>query len=609
MKQHKYIPGLDGLRAFAVAAVILYHCAPNVFPGGFLGVDIFFVLSGFLITTLLLRELKANGKIDLCGFWIRRLRRLVPAFTVLILTVVPLAAVLSTDLLVGIGRQVLGALTFSTNWLEIAHGTSYFDTTAPLLFKNFWSLAIEEQFYLIWPLLLLLLLTLGLRARVRIAAVAVLAGLSMLAMGFFWNGENATRVYYGTDTHLFGLALGVVLAFLRLRSRGGFFSALPYRMYFGPAALAVTAVGFLFLPDRGAFAYRGGIQFFTVSAAILLAAVADGNSFLTKICESAPLRWAGTRSYGLYLWHWPVLVLAAAAFPVAVGSGGYWVRSVLALALTVLICELSYRFVETPVRRRGFRQCAAVFLKENPLSYLRKIILCVCVVLFALTATAVVCAPAKTKTQILIEKADKPEIGKTRKAAQPAPNYRQLSENLDTSVPKNEEITVIGDSIYSAGRTGLEWAMPGVKIIAKPCLQWKAAPEIVAQALREGKVGRVAVIGYGTNAGITDPQDVHKVIRALGRNRMILLQNLYSPSGFVDSSNKKLEEIARGYANVRIIDWHSAAAANPAVLQVDQTHTSIKGANMLGRLIHESVLAMAKELTAQKTKAKAKSGK
>lgn len=152
-----YISGLDGLRAIAVLAVILYHIAPGVFHGGFLGVDVFFVISGFLITTLVLREKRKTGGINLGQFWVRRARRLLPAFLALIIIVVPLAWVVSRDLLVGIGRQVLGALTFSTNWLEIAHGSSYFDQTTPLLFKNFWSLAIEEQFYVLWPLAMLLL--------------------------------------------------------------------------------------------------------------------------------------------------------------------------------------------------------------------------------------------------------------------------------------------------------------------------------------------------------------------------------------------------------------------------------------------------------------------
>ncbi|MFH5822161.1 acyltransferase family protein [Georgenia sp. AZ-5] len=207
------IEGLDGLRALAVAAVLVYHLRPASLPGGFLGVDVFFVVSGFLITTLLLREIATRGRIDLARFWLRRARRLLPPLLAVVVLSVPLAWLASTDLLVGIGRQVLGAVTFSSNWLEIGAGSSYFDATAPQLFVNFWSLAVEEQFYLLWPAAVAALVAAaGGRRRTRVALVLAAVSAAFMAV-LHTPGEDATRVYYGTDTHLFGLMIGAALAF------------------------------------------------------------------------------------------------------------------------------------------------------------------------------------------------------------------------------------------------------------------------------------------------------------------------------------------------------------------------------------------------------------
>lgn len=202
-----YMPGLDGLRALAVLAVLLYHISPNQFIGGYIGVDLFFVISGFLITYRNLQNIQnPNKKFTLKNFWLRRARRLIPALVLVILVCVPIGAIIYPDILVGAFRQVAGALTYSTNWVEIIHGSNYFDQANPSLFKNFWSLAVEEQFYIIWPPLLLLLLSRRLKNSQLITIVATIAVASMVLMGVLAAPDNYTRVYYGTDTHCFGLA-------------------------------------------------------------------------------------------------------------------------------------------------------------------------------------------------------------------------------------------------------------------------------------------------------------------------------------------------------------------------------------------------------------------
>ena len=206
--------GLDGLRALAVLLVMAFHLLPGPVPGGYLGVDVFFVISGFLITGLLLRERDATGRIHLGSFWGRRARRLLPALALLLLVCCAAALALGGDRLLDLGRQVLGAATFSSNWLSIGAGSSYFAESAPELFRNLWSLAVEEQFYLFWPFAVLLIALIP-RRSLRFWLLVTLAVASALAMALLYSPSvDPTRVYYGTDTHSFGLALGAALAVL-----------------------------------------------------------------------------------------------------------------------------------------------------------------------------------------------------------------------------------------------------------------------------------------------------------------------------------------------------------------------------------------------------------
>ncbi|MCF2707443.1 acyltransferase [Arcanobacterium haemolyticum] len=629
-----YIPGLDGLRAIAVLAVIVYHAAPGMFPGGFLGVDIFFVISGFLVSTLLLRELRSNGKINLPHFWLRRARRLIPALVVLILVVVPTAAIASRDLLVGIGRQILGALTFSTNWLEIAHGSSYFDSTTPLLFKNFWSLAIEEQFYLLWPLVLIALLALLPRLSVRMGVVAFLGVASAALMAILFDPAHVTRVYYGTDTHLFGLAIGIILAFAwanPMPEKLGTFLTSSRSQLAGLGALALIVVSMFFLNETSAFTFRGGMFLVCLLVAILIAALLTPGSLIARFFENPVLRWFGTRSYGLYLWHWPILVVASVIVPTAVGSPAYWTRTAIAVALTCLVCELSFRLVETPIRREGFR-AAFVYLRGTFATTLTtKIIAGISAVLFVATCVLVATAPAKSQTQLMIEAGESAEnsTAGTQAGSEPtsvpteptpttsgeatapttttapgtangnATNGTGLPPDFNTAVPTNDEITAIGDSMFSASRGGLVGAMPGIDLLAKPNRQWWQGVDVVNEALAAGNVRRVVVIGLGTNAGLKDPSYARQIIDALGNERMILLVNLYSPSTFVDTTNEILQQVADEYPNVTVIDWHSTAYAHPDYLQVDQTHPSLEGAQALGQLIRTSIDEFAAQLAAE----------
>lgn len=598
-----YISGLDGLRALAVASVIAYHVFPGVVKGGFLGVDVFFVISGFLITTLLLREDRAYNFINLKAFWQRRIRRLVPALVVLILVVVPAALAVHRDLLVGIRRQVIGALTFSTNWLEIAHGSSYFDQTTPNLFKNFWSLAIEEQFYLFWPLLMLVVLALLPSWCSRLALASVIAVTSAGLMMVLFNGEALTTLYYGTHTHIFGIAIGIGLAFLWADPSARVLGQEHWRRYsswYGWAALGLLAVFIFILPDTGPWAYMGGMFIASLLAAVVIGAMIAPGSMLALIGEGRVLRWIGTRSYGLYLWHWPVLVISGVAFPVAVGSPAYVGRSLVALLVTAIVCEVSYRYLETPVRRRGIRASLRSFYDAVVAGSAAKVGAGLVALLALATILGLILAPAKSQTQLMIEGNESP-VGAIPSGAPadkgPLLPPSALVPSLNTSMPAWPEVTAIGDSMVVASKTGLEAAMPGMTFLAKSNLKWSDAPGVVDAGLAQEAIGRVAVVDYGTNGGVPEEDDVRRVIQGLGPERMILLVNLYSPSTFIESSNASLAKIAGEYPNVYLVDWHKVAADNPDLLQVDATHTTIAGANFYGNLVKESIEKFSVQLT------------
>lgn len=578
--QAGHIHGLDGLRAIAIIAVLTYHLRPTSLPGGFLGVDVFFVVSGFLITTLLLREIGTRGRINLPQFWLRRARRLLPALVSVVLVSVSLSWLVGGDLLVDIGRQALGALTFSNNWLEIAADSSYFARTSPLLFVNFWSLAIEEQFYLLWPVVLVLLLALTTTANQRIRfALAVAGGSALLMAVLYTPGEDATRVYYGTDTHVFGLMIGVALAFTWAAPHSWLHSRWWQRWRAPAGLLALVGLGWLMtaLSSELAVTFRGGILAANVLTAVALAALLGPVTPLRRLMQLRPLEWIGQRSYGIYLWHWPVILILTEALPATTyDSTLRWVTRAVALLVTLVVAAVSYRWFEQPIRRLGFgaaaRAGARSLRRHRP--WLPRAVAGAVVALLVTTGLAVVTAPSASQTQRQTEAGQQIITGTdaARTAAEPVV--------VSWDMPAGDEITGFGDSIMVTSAHGLTHRWPEITLDAESNRQWADGLAAVQRAVAAETVRRAVVLDFGTNAGVGQPELVHAALDALGPDRMVVVVNLYGGSHWIPEANAALEAVVADYPNAVIADWYGAIDAEPEMLQSDGIHPDIAGGHL-----------------------------
>jgi peptidoglycan/LPS O-acetylase OafA/YrhL len=588
------LPGLDGLRALAVAAVILYHVGSGIVPGGFIGVDVFFVISGYLITGLLVRERDSYGRIRLAGFWMRRARRLLPALGLVVVVSASAALVIGGNPLVHLGRQVLGAATFSGNWLSIAAAQNYFDESTPELFRNLWSLAVEEQFYLVWPLLILLVLAVRSRPA-RVFIVLAIAVASAAAMTILAAAGDPTRVYYGSDTHSFGLAIGAALAILH-RDWPASTGRLARRVL--PALSALSVLGIiaiaLLLPESAPLTYHGGLALVAVLTVLVIAgAVVSPGSPVSAALDWHPLRWIGERSYGLYLWHWPVWVLVTAALPSLSRSWGGWMLSAITLAITVVAAVLSYRIVEQPIHRMGYRAVVAGWLGARPRSASRNAALVsaalLILALVSATAVGIRADPGTTDAQALIEHGKK---SVTPARPQPSPPAAPAPAAPGPAVRGGDQIDAIGDSVMLASAPELQAGFPGIQIDAVVSRQLSSAPAIVQGMRDSGTLRPILLIGLGTNGPI-DRKSLDEIRSIVGARHEIIVVNVQAPRGWTDGVNNTLTRFAQQYRSVELADWRDAISSRLDLLARDQIHPGSAGGVIYVRAVTDALQRLA----------------
>lgn len=628
------LPGLDGLRAIAVLLVIVYHFWPTVLPGGMIGVDIFFVISGFLITSLLLREGALNGRIALGSFWVRRARRLLPAIALMILVLGPVSLIVGGDIQVNLGRQLLGAATFSSNWISIFAGNDYFAQTSPELFTNFWSLAVEEQFYVLWPLLIVASgLLLGRRWR-HFSAIMVLGILASLGVAAFllMNGTPISRIYYGTDTHLYGLLLGALLAFARpwsLYPPMGKKALYRVAQPFGLIAFTRVMVSWLSLFALIPYAILvpesapGAIPWGLFGASLLALGVIQGmlpdmlagaSEALRRLLNFAPLRWVGERSYGLYLWHWPLAVV----MHYVLGADRSPLVNVGVLVATFAIAEMSYRWIETPIRRRGFRESANRVIASFQNATVKALPIALTLLVIAAagaTGVAVRTAPAMTTAQQSVEdgKRAAAERLKARQEARAsasasssaiAKDGKDAKVNASASASASQEatgpinssqVTVVGDSIVVAVSPDLYDKMPEAQIDAAEGRTIAKALPIIKTMGASGQIRQTLVLSVTANSTILDGQ-LDQVLAAMPADSKLVLVTGYGPRNlsWIEYSNTKIHEFASQHSDrVIIADWNSAIRqalqTQSGLLASDGVHPEVAGQELYARVVEQAI--------------------
>ena len=616
-----YVPGLDGLRAIAVLGVLVYHGAPSLVPGGFLGVEVFFVLSGYLITSLLLAEWRYTGRVDLGRFWLRRVRRLLPALLALLAVTLTITALFLPDQLVRLRAEALAALLYVANWQLIFQHTSYFEAVGrPPLLQHVWSLAIEEQFYLVWPPLLVL----GLRfcKRTHLMALALAAAmLSSLLMGLLYQPDaDPSRVYFGTDTRAGGLLAGAVLAFIQAPGRA--VRALrPWLLNaIGLAALGALVLAGLRLSDSAPLLFRGGFPLVDLATVVLLAAIVDPRAGLVSgLLGRQPLRWMGLRSYGIYLWHWPVFALSRPQLDVPVDG---WPLLAGRLAVTFALAELSYRLVEAPVRsgalERGWRD--AWQRRRGRIAARWAGAVAVLLLGTAVLGTSVAAArPPERPAYLATEAIDTWQAAPEYVMAQPGPPEPEPEPALEprpepqrepdpepeptlapaptpvatppvVEKPSVGRITAIGDSIMLGAAGALQETLGPIAIDAAVSRQTQAGIVRLQAHAGDGSLGDVVIVHLGNNGSFTARQ-FDTLVDTLAGARRVVIVNLKVPRAWEASNNSVLATGVERVPNAVLVDWHSASAGRANFFWDDGMHLRPEGAALYARLVAAAALA------------------
>lgn len=616
------ISGLDGLRALAVAAVVIYHLGTGAATGGFLGVDLFFVLSGFLITTLLLSEIVRNGAIKFGQFYLRRARRLVPALVLMLAMTAVLVALLARDVADQFVRFVPGALLYASNWWAIQANQSYFDLIGrgnPL--AHLWSLAIEEQFYLVWPAVLGLLWLVARRYGWRLRKVVFYAAIVgavlstvLMAVSSHVHGypldADPTRVYFGTDTHAMSVLVGAALAAiwrpLTMR-RDVVASARLTLGVVGVGALAAAVWLFVGVSEYTPWLYRGGFLVAALVFALLVAAASHPASPVGWVLDWSPLRWIGERSYGIYLYHWPIFLVTRPSTDLP--WTGAWVQA-LRIGLVVGVAALSYRYVELPVRQGALGRWWSAFRAQVRLRGIGDVVLSPSrrelvatgagVALMAVTVVGLNAGIAEgSRAQAAMLKQSAPIDG-TMTASATTTHATSHSTNAVASSKAHAAATAASSRVASGPITGhsVSWFGDSVSLWAASAIAHQLLGVRLDAGLNrspgfiEGRILaaksrgalRTVVVMHLGDAGPVSPSQLDRTLSKLTDRRRVVLVNSTARFAWVASSNATLKKAAAKYSNVVLADWHSYSHGHANWFK-DGLHLSAKGKPIFAKFI------------------------
>jgi peptidoglycan/LPS O-acetylase OafA/YrhL len=597
-----YIPALDGLRAVAVIAVLLYHADVPWWKGGFLGVDVFFVISGYLITCLLLADWTNHHNLGLGRFWYRRARRLLPALFVMLAVVSIYAALFLPDVLAQLRGEVLAAVFYVENWFLIFRNLSYFQAAGrPPLLQHVWSLAVEEQFYLLWPIILLVALKVwgGHKKRILLGVLAGVVFSTVLMAVLYHPFEDTSRVYYGTDTRAAALLLGAALAFVwapwRLQGRTGHNAGVVLDVAAGVSGLVLLwmfhSVSYL---DDGL--YRGGFLVAAIVSAVLIAATVHPKAKVSAaVLGLAVFRWIGVRAYGIYLWHWPIFMVTRPHSDIELTG---LPLLILRLALTFGIAALSYHYLEEPIRHGALERWWARYksLTGERRTLANKW-------MGAGAAFGVVALLFVTVQMVSAEATGPPGGFPKQSSIVITPSSTTPTTATDGSATTTQaptglvpaRVTAVGDSVMLGAADDMNKLITSVFgdnsawIDAAESRQYSAGVDVVQQLKDQGQLGDRVIIHLGTNGAI-DPAQFERLMGILSGAKRVVIVNVKAPRAWEGPDNDTLASEVKKYKNAVLLDWNKEGNANPGWFYGDGIHLNPDGRAAYTQLVYNALV-------------------
>ena len=603
MRSKQYVTGIDGVRTLAVLGVIIYHLLPTTLPGGYLGVPLFLLISGYFVTLQLVRQMDQTGGIQLTKFYLKRLRRLYPVLIVMLTVTTAYITLFARDLLHNIKSTIATNLLWVYNWWEIGHGQSYFDRfNGESPFTHLWTLGVEAQFYFLWPLILFMLFLI-LRKRSKIKwTVFILAVASAVEMALLFDPQNINRVYYGTDTRAFSLLLGSWLALCwpidRLNASLTTHAA---RILdgVGIGALLITLLGFFTLPGQSSWTYRGGMFFYSLIGMILIATVVHPGSHMNRWLTNPFFTWIGQRSYGLYVYQLPVMVFYERVVEIG--------RHPVINALVILaISEFSYRLVEQPLAHYQWRYLPAsirhwIDFKMHDWHQWLKVGPVVIICFIALCGLMLPSKPAKkSAVQTRIEKSRQATAAKNKqiakgKAAKVNVNSKSLQKKYGLTsnqlkAASELKVTAIGDSVMADASQDIQEIMPHAYVDAEVGRQGSATPAVIKDLKAKGQLQKNVILNLGTN-GAMDSQTINDILTAIGKDHQVYWITPHVPTrDWEQTVCDQIKQAAKQNANVHVIDWNQAANGHAEWFAQDKVHMNEQGNAYFTRLIVKTIL-------------------
>lgn len=631
-KKRRYITGLDGIRAIAVIMVLAYHLKLALFKSGFLGVTVFFVLSGYLITGILISEVEEEGTIDLKNFWLRRIRRLVPAVMSMAVVIIFVSAVVNRVIFTKGCKDFLASVLGFNNWWQIFNKVSYFEAAGvPSPFTHCWSLAIETQFYLIYPLILLGIYKLAKsRGEGRAKRGLLFAGVTLLLalisvilmIVLFDPQQDASRVYYGTDTRAFSLLFGALLAILwdyRMVPRR---LSASVNMVLGSVSFAVLIVMTIAINGSSNFWYRGGQFVGTILTVLMVYAVSGRKTWLSRFLSNPVLKWIGDRSYSIYLWHYPIILL------ISKGIKASWWITLIEIVLSVVLAELSYRFIETPIRHGIIGEYLNI-LRSRPKSTQekkRQILVArrslkVMAGTFVLTVSLILCmifVPKKNALDTLQKREAKAkETGKMteEQLAKQKANGSESEDTICTADLTDDEILeglnllLIGDSIAVDVTDDFYEMFPNSVSDTKIGRITSLGKQVLDSYINEKKwEGEGIIFASLSNSPING--ELEAIREKIGKDMPLFLTTVRIPHDtFEDESNSKIKKFVEENDHTYLIDWYAASEGHDEYFDADDTHLLLAGAKAYAKCIKEAVLDAYKKENIEIPKSRLSSGK